>query len=192
MSLIGSKEGIGHLPLAFINPGDVVLVPDPGYPVYHAGTVFAGGESVVMPLHASNGFLPDLQQITPEHARRAKIDVPQLSQQPHRCRGTEGIFRGGCRVRPPTRHHRLPRCGILGGRLRRISPGEFHGSRWGARRRHRNAFLVEDLQYDRVAHRLCCGQCADPGRLGDDQDEPRFGRVHGRTGCCHSGAERAR
>ncbi len=73
MSLIGSKEGIGHLPLAFINPGDVVLVPDPGYPVYHAGTVFAGGESVEMPLHASNGFLPDLQQITPEHARRAKM-----------------------------------------------------------------------------------------------------------------------
>ena len=57
MSLIGSKEGIGHLPLAYINPGDAVLVPDPGYPVYHAGTVFAGGESVVMPLHASNGFL---------------------------------------------------------------------------------------------------------------------------------------
>jgi LL-diaminopimelate aminotransferase len=73
MSLIGSKEGIGHLPLAFINPGDVVLVPDPGYPVYHAGTLFAGGESVVMPLHASNGFLPDLQKITPEQARRAKI-----------------------------------------------------------------------------------------------------------------------
>jgi LL-diaminopimelate aminotransferase len=73
MSLIGSKEGIGHLPLAFINPGDVVLVPDPGYPVYHAGTLFAGGESVMMPLHASNGFLPDLKTITPEHARRAKI-----------------------------------------------------------------------------------------------------------------------
>jgi len=73
MALIGSKEGIGHLPLAFINPGDVVLIPDPGYPVYHAGTVFAGGESVVMPLHAANGFLPDLQAIAPEHARRAKL-----------------------------------------------------------------------------------------------------------------------
>jgi LL-diaminopimelate aminotransferase len=73
MSLIGSKEGIGHLPLAFINPGDVVLVPDPGYPVYHAGTVFAGGESVVMPLYTSNAFLPDLTHIAPEHARRAKL-----------------------------------------------------------------------------------------------------------------------
>jgi LL-diaminopimelate aminotransferase len=73
MALIGSKEGIGHLPLAFINAGDIVLVPDPGYPVYHAGTVFAGGESVVMPLRASNGFLPDLKAIAPEHLRRAKL-----------------------------------------------------------------------------------------------------------------------
>jgi LL-diaminopimelate aminotransferase len=73
LSLIGSKEGIGHLPLAYINPGDAVLVPDPGYPVYHAGTVFAGGEPVVMPLRASNGFLPDLKAIAPEHARRAKL-----------------------------------------------------------------------------------------------------------------------
>jgi LL-diaminopimelate aminotransferase len=73
LSLIGSKEGIGHLPLAYVNPGDVVLVPDPGYPVYHAGTVFAGGEPVVMPLRASNGFLPDLKAIAPEQARRAKI-----------------------------------------------------------------------------------------------------------------------
>jgi LL-diaminopimelate aminotransferase len=73
LSLIGSKEGIGHLPLAYINPGDAVLVPDPGYPVYHAGTVFAGGEPVVMPLRASNGFLPDLKAVAPEHARRAKL-----------------------------------------------------------------------------------------------------------------------
>jgi len=50
LTLIGSKEGIGHLPLAFVNPGDVVLVPDPAYPVYQAGTLFAGGESYFMPL----------------------------------------------------------------------------------------------------------------------------------------------
>ncbi|MBI3326798.1 MAG: LL-diaminopimelate aminotransferase, partial [Nitrospinae bacterium] len=73
LSLIGSKEGIGHIHLAFINPGDAVLVPDPGYPVYHAGTVFAGGESVVMPLREQNGFLPDLKAIAPERLRRAKI-----------------------------------------------------------------------------------------------------------------------
>lgn len=73
LSLIGSKEGIGHIPLAFVNPGDVVLVPDPGYPVYHAGTLFAGGESYPMPLLKSNGFLPDLAAIPREVIKRTKM-----------------------------------------------------------------------------------------------------------------------
>jgi LL-diaminopimelate aminotransferase len=73
ITLIGSKEGIGHLPLAFVNPGDIVLVPDPGYPVYAAGTTLAGGEIRVMPLLRENGFLPDLDGIPPDVAKRAKI-----------------------------------------------------------------------------------------------------------------------
>jgi LL-diaminopimelate aminotransferase len=73
LSLIGSKEGVGHLPLAFVNPGDVVLVPDPGYPVYHAGTVFCGGISHFMPLRKSNGFLPDFSAIPADVLRRAKV-----------------------------------------------------------------------------------------------------------------------
>jgi len=73
LSLIGSKEGIGHIPLAFVDPGDIVLVPDPGYPVYQAGTIFAGGAPHVMPLMRERGFLPDLQAIPPEALKRAKI-----------------------------------------------------------------------------------------------------------------------
>jgi len=73
LTLIGSKEGIGHLPLAFVNPGDLVLVPDPGYPVYAAGTMFAGGETYAMPLLRENGFLPDLNAIPADVARRAKL-----------------------------------------------------------------------------------------------------------------------
>ena len=61
--LIGAKEGIGHIPLAFINPGDCVLVPDPGYPVYRAGTILANGIPVAMPLREKNDFLPDLSSI---------------------------------------------------------------------------------------------------------------------------------
>jgi LL-diaminopimelate aminotransferase len=57
--LIGSKEGIAHLPVAVVDPGDEVLVPDPGYPVYGVGTLLAGGVSVSMPLTAEDGFLPD-------------------------------------------------------------------------------------------------------------------------------------
>jgi LL-diaminopimelate aminotransferase len=73
LSLIGSKEGIGHIPLAFINPGDTVLVPSPGYPVYPIGTLFAGGESHFMPLKEKNNFLPDLDRIPKGILRKAKL-----------------------------------------------------------------------------------------------------------------------
>lgn len=70
---IGSKDGIGHIALCFIDPGDIALVPDPGYPVYSVGTMFAGGESYFMPLKEENGFLPDLDAIPVDVARKAKV-----------------------------------------------------------------------------------------------------------------------
>ncbi len=73
VSLIGSKEGIAHISLAFTNPGDVNLVPDPGYPVYNIGTLFAGGRSYFMPLKAENGFLPDLTAIPEDVAKNSKL-----------------------------------------------------------------------------------------------------------------------
>lgn len=73
LTLIGSKEGTAHIPFAFVDPGDVVLVPDPGYPVYQAGTLFAGGEPATMPLTAKDGFLPDLDAIPEGAARHAKL-----------------------------------------------------------------------------------------------------------------------
>jgi LL-diaminopimelate aminotransferase len=73
VALIGSKEGIAHFPLAFVNPGDVVLVPDPGYPVYHIATMFAGGKSHFLPLLRENGFLPRLDRIPPGVLAKAKI-----------------------------------------------------------------------------------------------------------------------
>jgi LL-diaminopimelate aminotransferase len=73
ITLIGSKEGIGHLPLAVVNPGDTVLVPQPGYPVYHAASIFAGGEPYHMPLTEANGWLPDLDAIPSEVARKASL-----------------------------------------------------------------------------------------------------------------------
>jgi LL-diaminopimelate aminotransferase len=73
VSLIGSKEGIANMAVAFVDPGDIVLVPDPGYPVYSIGTTFNGGTVYPMPLRAENGFLPDLSAIPEEVARRAKL-----------------------------------------------------------------------------------------------------------------------
>ncbi len=73
LTLIGSKEGIGHIPLAFVDPGDIVLVPSPGYPVYPVGTSFAGGQSHLMPLEKKNGFLPDLNAVPKDVAKKAKL-----------------------------------------------------------------------------------------------------------------------
>lgn len=73
LALIGSKEGIAHLPLALVDPGDVVLVPDPAYPVYASGAQFLGAEVVPMPLRREHGFLPRLEDIPSEVARRASL-----------------------------------------------------------------------------------------------------------------------
>lgn len=71
--LIGSKEGIAHAPLAFINPGDMALVPDPCYPPYRSGTIFAGGEVISMPLLEKNHFLPDLKAVNRRLLRKVKM-----------------------------------------------------------------------------------------------------------------------
>ncbi|MDP8236934.1 MAG: pyridoxal phosphate-dependent aminotransferase [Candidatus Erginobacter occultus] len=73
LPLLGTKEGIAHVPLAFVNPGETVLVPDPGYPVYASGTIFAGGVPVRMPLKEENGFLADLDAIDDEVVSRARL-----------------------------------------------------------------------------------------------------------------------
>lgn len=73
LPLIGAKEGIGHIALCFIDPGDIALVPDPAYPVFSMGTMFAGGSSYYMPLTEDNDFLPDLDRVPEDIARKAKI-----------------------------------------------------------------------------------------------------------------------
>jgi len=73
IALLGSKEGLGHLPTAVVNPGETVLIPDPGYPVYTGGTIFAGGKCCTMPLRDSNGWLPVLSDIPAEVYRSAKL-----------------------------------------------------------------------------------------------------------------------
>lgn len=73
LPLIGSKEGIAHFPLAFLNAGDYSLVPDPCYPPYKGGTIFAGGKPYLMPLYESNSFLPDLKKIPRNILKKCKI-----------------------------------------------------------------------------------------------------------------------
>lgn len=73
LTLIGSKEGIAHISLALINPEDIALVPDPAYPVYGAGVIFAGGKPYRLPLQEENHFLPSLEKIDKKVAQRAKV-----------------------------------------------------------------------------------------------------------------------
>ena len=73
LPLIGAKEGIGHAALCFLDPGDLALIPDPAYPVYAVGTMFAGAESCLMPLREENGWQPDLAAIPRDAAQAAKV-----------------------------------------------------------------------------------------------------------------------
>ncbi len=73
VTLIGSKEGIAHISFCYLDPGDISLIPDPSYPVYGIGALLAGAEPYKMPLKAENGFLPDLDAIPSDVARKAKL-----------------------------------------------------------------------------------------------------------------------
>jgi len=73
LPLIGSKEGIAHFPLAFLNTGNYSLVPDPCYPPYKGGTILAGGKPYLMPLEEKNGFLPDLKKIPSAVLKKSKL-----------------------------------------------------------------------------------------------------------------------
>ncbi|ADO44758.1 LL-diaminopimelate aminotransferase [Hydrogenobacter thermophilus TK-6] len=93
ITLIGSKEGIAHFPLAFINPDDVVLCPDPAYPVYKIGTLFAGGVPYIMPLKEENNFLPDFKSIPKDVLKRAKIIWVNYPNNPTSAVADESFYR---------------------------------------------------------------------------------------------------
>ena len=92
LPLIGAKEGIGHAAFCFLDPGDLALVPDPAYPVYGVGTMFAGAESHVMPLYERNGWLPDLDAIPSDVARNAKLMWLNYPNNPTSAVATEEDF----------------------------------------------------------------------------------------------------
>jgi len=92
-ALIGSKEGIGHIHLAFVNPGNLVLCPEPAYPVYNIGTIYAGGTTYFMPLLEENGFLPDLHSIPEEIAKRAKMIFINYPNNPTAACASRGFYR---------------------------------------------------------------------------------------------------
>ncbi len=93
LPLIGSKEGIAHIFLALIDPGDLALIPDPGYPVYQSGNLFAGGVSHFMPLLKENDFLPNLNAISSRIAERAKLIFINYPNNPTSATATLDFFK---------------------------------------------------------------------------------------------------
>ncbi len=93
LSLIGSKEGIAHTPLAFINGGEKALVPDPGYPVYRIGTILSDGEPIKMPLREENDFKPDLDEISEEDAEEAQLMFLNYPNNPTTAVATKDFYR---------------------------------------------------------------------------------------------------
>lgn len=93
LALIGSKEGIGHIPVAFINHGDIVLAPNPSYPVYRGSVILAGGEPYDMPLLGENDFLPDFNSIPNKIAKRTKLMFVNYPNNPTGATAEEGFYK---------------------------------------------------------------------------------------------------
>lgn len=93
LPLIGSKEGIAHLPLAFLNQHDISLIPDPCYPPYRSGTILADGVPYYIPLLEQNNFLPDLDAIDSQVAKQAKIMYLNYPNNPTGACATEDFFK---------------------------------------------------------------------------------------------------
>lgn len=93
LPLIGSKEGIAHFPLAVLNKGDYALVPDPCYPPYKGGTIFAGGKICLLPLLSKNDFLPDLSRIRSTVLKKAKIIFINYPNNPTSAIATDDFYK---------------------------------------------------------------------------------------------------
>jgi len=91
--LIGSKEGLIHFAFAFINPGDTTLVPMPAYPAHFNGTILAGGTPISLPATESNGYMPDLDDINPDVAKKAKMLILSYPTNPTTAFATKEYFK---------------------------------------------------------------------------------------------------
>ena len=98
VALIGSKEGIAHLPWVYLDEGDVALIPSPGYPVYKITTLLAGGTPYILPLKEERAFRPDLDAIPEEAKRKAKICFINYPNNPTGAHGDDSLFEQAIRL----------------------------------------------------------------------------------------------
>ena len=141
MPAIGAKECIYNLCFAFLDPGDVALASDPGYPVYTGGPVLAGATPEVLPLVPELGFAPDLDAISPEALERARLMFLNYPNNPTGAIVPDGLFERRRRARPRARDPRRPRQRVLGDDLRRLRGAELPGHARGQGGRGRGVQL---------------------------------------------------
>ena len=170
--LIGSKEGIGHLPLCLLDPGDVALITDPGYPVYEIGAMFAGGEAVKLPLREQDGWLPRLDEVPEESARRARILWLNYPNNPTGATASLEFFESA--VRWARDHdvviaHDLAYADVTYDGY--VAPSLLEVD--GARRWRSSSFALEGVQYDRLADRHGGRERCGDRRPDEAQVKPR-------------------
>ena len=187
---IGAKECIYNLCFAFLDPGDVALVSDPGYPVYTGGPLLAGAEAVLLPLEPELGFAPDLDALDAETLGRARLMFINYPNNPTGAVVPGRVLRAGRRARPRARDPGRPRQRLLGDDLRRLrrARASCHARRQGGR--GRGLLALEGLQHDRLALR------GDPRQRRRDrlvlaaEDERRLGPLRGGPARRRGGARR--
>ena len=187
---IGSKEGIAHLALATLDRGDIVLVPNPSYPIHIYGPVIAGADIHHVPMTAGRGFLRGAGAGDPGHLSQAQDADRQLPQQPDDAVRGPRVLRaaGGDRARAP--RLRRARSRLRRHRVRRLPRAVDHAGAGRARHRGRVLHDVEELQHGRLARRLHGRQ----PRAGDGarahEELPRLRHVHADPGRLHRRARR--
>ena len=176
---IGAKEAIFNLNLAFLDPGDYALAADPGYPVYTGGPWLAGAEPVLMALEPELGFVPDLDAIDEDVARRAKLMYLNYPNNPTGAVVPDGFFERVVEFARALRHPRRARQRLLGDRLRRLPRAVVPRDAGREGGRDRGLLAVEGLQHDRLALRGRGRQRRGDRDLLAPEDEHRLGPVRG-------------
>ena len=179
ITLIGSKEGIAHIPSAFVNVGDYTLCPNPAYPAYSIGTTLADGKAYDMPLLAENGFKPDLSKIPSDIVKKSKMIFINYPNNPTAATADKKFFKevidfgkdNGIVVVHDNAYSEVTYDGYNSPSILEV-PGAMDCC-------IEIPFVVEDVEHDRLAHRLRHRQRRHRRRPGQGQDERRLGRFPG-------------
>jgi LL-diaminopimelate aminotransferase len=165
VTLIGSKEGIAHMPWAYLDEGDIALIPSPGYPVYKVTTLLAGGTPYMMPLREENGFMPVYEQIPKDVRDKAKILFINYPNNPTGAHATDELYEKT--ISEASKHN------ILVCHDAAYSEVTFDGYQatgilqFDRDKRYSVEFIsLEDVLHDRLANRLAVGNADAIQNLG--------------------------